>query len=55
MIAHRLNTIDFCDKILVLDQGRILEWGSRHKLSKDKSSHFGQMLSKTKDVQSYLG
>jgi ABC-type multidrug transport system fused ATPase/permease subunit len=27
-IAHRLTTLKDCDKILVLGEGRVLEWGS---------------------------
>lgn len=31
-IAHRLSTLEKCDKILVLGEGRVLEWGSRKEL-----------------------
>jgi len=44
MIAHRLNTIMFCDKILVLSKGEIIEYGSTKKLQNDPNSFFGQML-----------
>ena len=41
IIAHRLNTIMFCDDILVLDEGEILEYGSLENLKNDPGSHFG--------------
>ena len=33
-IAHRLSTIRYCDKILLLDQGVVLESGSHEELIK---------------------
>lgn len=55
MIAHRLNTIMFCNKILVLDQGSLLEFDELEVLKNDPESHFGGMLKKTEDVQAALG
>lgn len=32
IIAHRLKTVQDCDRILVMDQGRVVEEGSHHEL-----------------------
>ncbi|MEK3723906.1 ABC transporter ATP-binding protein [Paenibacillus sp. FSL H8-0034] len=44
VIAHRLATISRADYILVLDQGRIVEFGERSALAADSSSRYSQML-----------
>jgi ATP-binding cassette, subfamily B, bacterial len=44
IIAHRLNTIQRVDEILVLEDGRIREKGSRALLSNDPTSHFYHLL-----------
>uniref|UniRef100_A0AAR2JHA6 Uncharacterized protein n=1 Tax=Pygocentrus nattereri TaxID=42514 RepID=A0AAR2JHA6_PYGNA len=44
VIAHRLNTVLSCDRVLVLDQGQILEFDSPSNLLANKSSHFSAML-----------
>merc|ERR1712139_103174 len=49
MIAHRLNTIMFCDKVLVLDKGCVKEFGKINDLKNDESSHFGKMVSTTEE------
>ena len=54
MIAHRLNTILHCDKVLVLDQGNILEFGDLETLRNDPNSHFGQMLTKADELTQHL-
>ena len=33
MIAHRLATVLSCDRILVMDEGRIVEEGSHERLA----------------------
>lgn len=33
IIAHRLSTVEFADKIIVLDNGRIIQEGTHHELS----------------------
>lgn len=54
MIAHRLNTIMFCDDVLVLEKGEVLEYGSVEKLKNNSDSHFGGMLSKADEIQEAL-
>jgi ATP-binding cassette subfamily C (CFTR/MRP) protein 2 len=55
MIAHRLNTILHCDKVLVLDQGNIVEFGDLNELANDPASHFGAMLTKSDELAQNLG
>lgn len=45
MIAHRLATIQQVDDILILEDGRIVEFGERAKLAADRNSRFSRMLS----------
>jgi ABC-type multidrug transport system fused ATPase/permease subunit len=44
IIAHRLDTIQRVDQILMLEQGRILEYGERRQLANNPHSHFAQLL-----------
>ena len=44
IIAHRLETIERCDEILVLQDGRVLERGDRVALAADASSVFAELL-----------
>lgn len=44
IIAHRLKTIQRADDILIIENGSILEQGSRIKLLNDGSSHFHHLL-----------
>lgn len=44
IIAHRLATIQRADEILILDNGRIQEYGPRTHLAADPSSRFAQLL-----------
>jgi ABC-type multidrug transport system fused ATPase/permease subunit len=54
MIAHRLNTIMWCDKILVLDKGELLEFDDRANLQNNPKSVFGKMVSVNEDIKAYL-
>jgi ATP-binding cassette subfamily B protein/ATP-binding cassette subfamily C protein len=44
IIAHRLATVQRVDQILILDKGRVLEYGSRQTLANDLNSRFAQLL-----------
>jgi len=44
IIAHRLNTIQRADDILILENGHIREKGNRVELAQDTSSHFYHLL-----------
>ena len=45
VIARRLSTIRQCDRIIVLDQGRIIEDGRYDKLMK-KNGFFAELVSR---------
>lgn len=42
-IAHRLKTIAFYDLVVVMDQGRVAEFGPPFRLIADESSVFHSM------------
>ncbi|KAG7502092.1 Multidrug resistance-associated 4 [Solea senegalensis] len=46
-IAHRLNTIIDCDRILVLDAGRIQEYDKPYVLLKNQEGFFHQIVQQT--------
>ena len=43
IIAHRLSTVDIADRVLVLDQGRVVEDGTPDDLVAAGSGHFAQL------------
>lgn len=47
IIAHRMSTIEGCDKIFVLEYGKVAEEGSMAKL-KAQGGHFAKMEAKSK-------
>nr|WP_232545886.1 hypothetical protein [Streptomyces antimycoticus] len=44
VIAHRLATVQKLDRILVLDDGKVLESGYRADLAADSGSRFSALL-----------
>jgi len=44
VIAHRLATVQRCDRIVILEDGRIVEQGPRAALAQDPSSRFSELL-----------
>lgn len=44
IIAHRLHTVTRSDDILVLEDGRVVEFGERKALAADESSRFSRLL-----------
>ena len=44
IIAHRLKTVQRADKIMILENGKILEFGDRQTLAFDPSSRFNHLL-----------
>lgn len=53
-IAHRLDTVLGCDRVMVLDLGEIVEIGPVDVLKEDKTSIFGRMLDKKDRITEYL-
>ena len=46
IIAHRLATVARADEIMILDNGKILEYGDRARLAEDPHSRFHALLKK---------
>jgi len=44
IIAHRLGTLHRADDILILEDGRVSEYGDRQQLARDPNSRFFQLL-----------
>jgi ATP-binding cassette, subfamily B, bacterial len=44
IVAHRLGTVQRADDILILEDGKIAEYGERVRLAEDPSSRFYQLL-----------
>ena len=52
-ITHRVHkTVDVCDKILVMDAGRVVEFDTPQRLMMDRTSVFSSMLLEGQQVHS---
>ena len=51
IIAHHLQMVKECEKILVIDNGEIIESGSYSELLKDKNSKFYSLYIKENDLE----
>lgn len=49
IIAHRLETLEVCDDIAVMAEGRLVEYGPRSHLAAEHTSRYAQLLA-TADV-----
>ena len=47
VIAHRIKTVMKCDKVLVLHNGKVAEYGNPNELKRDKSSLFYKLYQKS--------
>ncbi|XP_032410269.1 multidrug resistance-associated protein 5 [Xiphophorus hellerii] len=52
IIAHRLNTVMSCSRVMVLDNGQILEFDSPAALLANENSRFGGMIEASESSQS---
>ncbi|MGH2459084.1 MAG: ABC transporter ATP-binding protein [Chloroflexota bacterium] len=43
VIAHRLATVERADTIVILEAGRVIEWGPREALARDATSRFHRL------------
>jgi len=44
IVAHRLGTVQRADEIMILEDGRVTEYGDRARLAADPSSRFYSLL-----------
>ena len=49
VIAHRLSTVQKCDRIAVIHRGMVVEEGTYEDLSADVHSHFFKLKAGLKD------
>ncbi|MGE0878405.1 MAG: ABC transporter ATP-binding protein [Acidimicrobiia bacterium] len=52
IIAHRIETLDVCDDIAVMADGRVVEYGERRRLRDDRSSEYARLLAAGEGVES---
>jgi ATP-binding cassette subfamily B protein len=44
VIAHRLTTLERADDVLILEEGRVREWGERRRLAAEPRSRYAELL-----------
>ncbi len=44
IIAHHLQTVERADRVLILEQGKVLEYGSRAQLGQESGSRYHRLL-----------
>ena len=44
IIAHHLASVERCDDIMIIEEGRIIERGERVRLAAEPDSHFHRLL-----------
>ncbi|XP_045470438.1 ATP-binding cassette sub-family C member 4-like isoform X2 [Harmonia axyridis] len=54
IIAHRMETILDCDKVIVMDQGEVVEFDSPLDLARREDSRFYEIIRKTGALNTYL-
>jgi len=47
IVSHRIYTLMRCDKVIVIDDGKLVEAGNPNELSLNKESHFYKLLHKS--------
>jgi ATP-binding cassette subfamily B protein len=52
IVAHRLSTIRFCDRIIVIKDGRIIESGTHKQLLKNKGFYYNLYINQFADEES---
>lgn len=52
IIAHRINTISDCDSVLVLDQGKVQEFGNPRELVKKEDGAFAKLVERSEGNRS---
>ena len=45
VIAHRLSTVEKCDRVVVLERGKVVEEGKYAELKAMKGGYFAQLAS----------